>query len=208
MHDACPISAFAGGPCVCNHVHTRQVQWAYCCNRHFPRVTSQMSHVPRIIVLCLTYSMTDSCVTWPVTHMNESCPTYQCVVFHVWMSRVPPIIESCPVSLWCQSLGTISLAGCHFTVVLVKPLINSRWQTKTIYKINVRWWSKFGVIEIFVQIFHPYHSIVKRMLGPSKWVRTSDEKMSWNRKRNWQDSIVENKSCNADSTNLLVRRCP
>jgi len=43
--------------------------------------------------------------------MNESCPTYEWVVSHIWMSHVPHMNESCPTYEWVMSHTLMSHVG-------------------------------------------------------------------------------------------------
>jgi len=46
-----------------------------------------------------------------VTHVNESCHTYEWVMSHLWISHITHINESCHTYKWCMSL--ISRVSCH-----------------------------------------------------------------------------------------------
>ena len=57
--------------------------------------------------------MNESCPTYEwvmshiwmshIPHMNESCPTHEWVMSHIWMSHVPHMNESCPTHEWVMS---------------------------------------------------------------------------------------------------------
>ena len=62
-----------------------------------------MSHVTYMNESCHTYEW----VMWHiwmshVTHMKESCHTYEWVVLHIWMSHVTHMNESCHTYAWGQ----------------------------------------------------------------------------------------------------------
>jgi len=44
-----------------------------------------------------------------VTHMNESCPTYECVMSHIWMSHVPHVNASCHAYDYALELQEIAM---------------------------------------------------------------------------------------------------
>ena len=64
----------------------------------------RMSHVSHVNESCHTYDWVMSHI-WMghVTHMNESCHTYEWVMAHIWMSHVSHMNESCHTYEWVMS---------------------------------------------------------------------------------------------------------
>ena len=48
-----------------------------------------------------------------ITRMNESCPMYEWVMSHVWMSHVPCMNESCHLDLQNLAQDTHTNESCH-----------------------------------------------------------------------------------------------
>ena len=74
-----------------------------------------MSHVTHMNESCHTYEWVMSHI-WMrhVTNMNESCHTYECVMSHIWMSHVTHMNESCQTYEWVMSHIWMTHSGLLF----------------------------------------------------------------------------------------------
>jgi len=100
-------------------------------------VTHENEH--RVSYICVTWLIymwhdspicdmthSESCDTWKrtqsVTHMNESCHTYEWVMSHIWMSHVTHMNESCHTHEWVTKSVTHMNVSMGASVTCVSPL--------------------------------------------------------------------------------------